>query len=410
MLKWNEFRKQGIQMKRSHLHGSGRGSRKNPLVLVFHTASRAYWNDIAQGIVAFAKTADWNLQVVEGEPDARASFDELVRFWRPDGCIFEDSIARYARSDIWELEGLPTVFINCERAKPNGLTCAITVNSQGIGELAAHELMSSGVPNFAFYGFSDFNWSSEREDGYRHALEMNGRTCGVFCRPFKSSDRTSRSRMVRWLSGLPKPCGVFAANDLLSSEVLNVCQETGQRVPDDICILGVDNDIGCCENTRPTLSSISPDFFGEGRSAGAALATLMSTGAHIGQSLVFDSPAVVRRQSTRRFRSCSRDIAVAVEYIRVNACRGISSRDVFPLFHCTRRRVEQRFRDEVGHSVLDEINAVRIAQVDYLLLRTDRTLESIAIECGFRSVPYMRTLFQRVMGESLGERRNGRRV
>ena len=91
-------------MKRSHLHGSGRGSRKNPLVLVFHTASRAYWNDIAQGIVAFAKTADWNLQVVEGEPDARASFGELVRFWRPDGCIFEDSIARYARSDILELE------------------------------------------------------------------------------------------------------------------------------------------------------------------------------------------------------------------------------------------------------------------------------------------------------------------
>ena len=60
--------------------------------------------------------------------------------------------------------------------------------------------------------------------------------------------------------------------------------------------------------------------------------------------------------------------------------------------------------------MLDEINAVRISQVDYLLLRTDRTLESIAIECGFRSVPYMRTLFQRVMGESLGERRNGRRV
>ena len=231
----------------AHLYGSGRGTRRNPLVLVFHTASRAYWNDIAQGIMAFAKTADWNLQVVEGEPDARASFGELVRFWRPDGCIFEDSIARYARSDIRELEGLPTVFINCELAKPNGLTCAITVNSHGIGELAAHELMSSGVPNFAFYGFSDFNWSSEREDGYRHALEMNGRTCGVFCRPFKSSDRTSRSRMVRWLSGLPKPCGVFAANDLLSSEVLNVCQETGQRVPDDICILGVDNDIGCCE-------------------------------------------------------------------------------------------------------------------------------------------------------------------
>ena len=380
--------------------------RANPLVLVFHTASRAYWNDIVAGITAFAKTAGWNLQVVENELESRTIFRDLTKFWKPDGCIFEDSIDMCTSADIRAVEDISTVFVNCERTKRSRGVCSIAVNSLKIGELAARELMSADLSGFAFYGFSEFRWSDERQEGFERALKMNGWSCQKFCRPFKAGGRANRSDVVRWLRGLPKPCGIFAANDLLSGELLNVCLETGLNVPDDICILGVDNDAGCCENTRPTLSSINPDFLGEGFAAASALSQLMR-GVPLKPSC--DDcclPTVVRRQSTRRMGKHASDIAAALEFIRVNACDGLSSKDVFPLFSCTRRRVEQRFRAELGHSVLDEINAVRISRAEDLLARTDQTLESIASECGFHSVPYLRTLFKRMTGVSLSEARS----
>lgn len=376
-------------------------ARSQPLVLVFHTASRIYWSDIVQGVSAFARQAGWNLQVVENELDSQVMFRDLIRFWNPDGCIFEDSISRCAKADIHGVGDIPTVFVNCEMAKRLKALNTITVNSQEIGALAAREFLAVGLQNFAYYGFSEFQWSDERLEGFAAALRLNGRKCSAFKRSFKNADRTYRKKLVDWVESLPQQCGIFAANDLLATELINACSLVGRKIPDDVCIIGVDNDVESCESMRPTLTSINPDFVKEGFWAAGALAKIMQGKKLTDEERTFGVPVVVRRQSTRRLKVRTADMTAALEFIRLNACRGISSKDVFALFSCTRRRVEQRFRAELGHSVLEEINAVRLAKAEELLRRPNVAIESIAGSCGFQSTAHLRVLFRRVTGLSL---------
>lgn len=376
-------------------------ARSQPLVLVFHTASRIYWSDIVQGVSAFARQAGWNLQVVENELDSQVMFRDLIRFWKPDGCIFEDSISRCAKADIQGVGNIPTVFVNCEMAKRLKALNTITVNSQEIGALAAREFLAVGLQNFAYYGFSEFQWSDERLEGFAAALRLNGRKCSAFKRSFKNADRTYRRKLVDWVQSLPKQSGILAANDLLATELINACSLVGLKVPDDVCVIGVDNDVESCESARPTLTSINPDFTKEGFLAAGALSKIMQGRKLTGGDRLFSYPIIVRRQSTRRLRAYTADMAAALEFIRLNATGRISAKDVFPRFSCTRRRVEQRFRLEVGHSVLDEINAVRVAKAQELLLEPNRAIETIASACGFNSSAHLRVIFKRAVGMSL---------
>ena len=193
---------------------------------------------------------------------------------------------------------------------------------------------------------------------------------------------------------MPLPCGVFAANDHLASVVLECAARVGIKVPKDMAVIGVDNDKSICEHTSPTLSSIISDFGRGGYMAGELLHNRISHPRRKEPNMRFGVLGVRRRESTFAYsRPADNRIRDAMEFIRLHACDGISSRDVVERMHCSRRMAEIRFREVMGCSMLDEIRAVRLSCAKELLANTSESVAAIADRCGYSTTESLRRIF-----------------
>ena len=378
-------------------------------VLVFHTSVRSSWSETLTGIYRYARPNGWNVQVIEHEP-GRGAIEDLLEFWHPSGVIVEGGMdkAGVLLSDVFD--GVPTVYLACDQCRLAADALRVNHDSESLGRMAAHEFLTLGLVSFAYFGFKDFFWSVERARCYQDALKLNGREASVFLRGFFESGSTvlekgMRKELTKWLQSLPKPCGLLAANDLLATEALSVCKAIGLKVPEDISVLGIDNDEMACENTAPTLSSIRPNFEEAGILAARLLDSRMNQDKKGMGNLreTFSATGIVRRQSTSRLPRANAMISKALELIRLKACEGLKPKDVFAELECSRRFAEIRFRELTGHSVLDEITEVRMQHVKELLAREDVPIDSIAERCGWKSSAQLRVQFRSVEGVSLRE-------
>lgn len=382
---------------------------KDVNVLVFHTSVRSSWRDTLSGIYRYTRPNRWKVQVIEHEPNRKAIRD-LLDFWQPDGVIVEGGMDEKGvfRPDVFGK--IPVVFLICDPKNLKKNSLLLNHDSASLGRIAAKEFLSIGLSSFAFVGFTKLFWSDERGRGYTEALAYNGYKPQIFTRRFfesgnQSSEKGGRDRFAAWLKELPKPCGLFAANDLLGEEALNVCRFAGVAVPEEISVLGVDNDEFACENTVPTLSSIRPNFEEAGYLSASFLSERLAGGRLVGTDVqrFFPANGVVHRQSTRRLPRANAAVSRALEIIRVKACSGLRPKDVFAELDCSRRLAELRFRELTGHSVQDEIAAVRLSRVKELLAREGVPIESIATRCGWKSTAQLRVFFRVVEGSSLRE-------
>ena len=384
------------------------------VILVFHGPVRSLWNEILSGIYRFARPQGWNVQIVEHEPNLK-SIKELLAFWRPSGVIVEGGVDEKGVFLSGVFDCVPTVYLSCDQKRLKRSALRINHDSESIGRTAARELLSLGLSSFAYFGLTGMFWSEERGRCFGDALRMNGRTVQVFTRRFFESgkhvaEKCFLDKFAAWLKKLPKPCGLFAANDLLAIEAMNVCHATGIAVPEEIAVLGVDNDEIACENAEPTLSSVRPNF----EEAGYLCAQLLGErldcrGRFTGVSQrAFAAAGIVRRQSTRLLPKSDAEVSKAMEIIRIRACEGLKPRDVFALFVHSRRSVELKFKAITGHSVQEAINLARLDRVKELLAREDVKIDSIAGRCGWKSAAQLRVFFREVEGVSLREWRRNR--
>ena len=304
---------------------------------------------------------------------------------------------------------IPVVYLVSDptRLKPSSLR--VNHDSNSFGRLAAKTFLSSGLKSFAYLGYSKVFWSAERGKAFSEAIAMNGYGCEEFSQPLfeihpKHNGAEYNRRLAKWLASLPKPCGLLVANDALAIEAINTCRSEGISVPDDISVLGIDNDELSCENSSPTLSSMQPNF-DEAGYIGAELlsAALRHSFGKNGALRVFPASDVVHRASTLRLPYANASISAALEMIRLKACSGLKARDVLKAFPESRRTLELRFKQLTGHTVLDEILAVRLARVKELVMRNDIPLESIAKMCGWRSSARLRVFFHKAEGMSMHE-------
>ena len=387
---------------------------KERVVLVFHSSARSSWNDMLSGIYRFAHPQNWNVQVIEHEP-SRKSIVELLGFWYPSGIIVEGSMDEdgVLLSDVFKK--IPTVYLVCDQRHLKRSALRVSHDFESIGRTAAREFLSLGLKSFAYFGFTGMFWSEERGRCFAEALELNGRTVQVFTRRFfesgkKVAEKGFRHRFAAWLKTLPKPCGLFAANDLLAVEAINVCRAVGIAVPDEIAVLGVDNDEIACENAEPTLSSVRPNFEEAGFLSAQFLdERLNSRGRFAGDvQRTFSAAGIVRRQSTRILPQSNAEVTKALETIRLRACEGLKPRDIFGGFACSRRAAELRFKAITGHSVQEAINLARLEKVKDLLAREDVKIDSIAGRCGWKSAAQLRVFFREAEGVSLREWRQNR--
>ena len=275
-------------------------------------------------------------------------------------------------------------------------------SGEEIGRAAAQYLIGLGVAHdYAFLHATDESgvpteWSVARFRAFQDSL----RDSGLWCAELRSPGDAT---------GLRRPAAVLAANDDTAFHLVEHLRSRRLRIPQDIAVLGVDNDTLLCENSRPSLSSIKPDFEQEGYIA-AATVDAMLDGTPQEKSVIFAGvKSVVRRESTARFSSAGRLVQKAVAYIERNALSGIGVRDVVAHLKCSRRLADLRFRELQGRTILQAISERKLAEVKRLLLTTNDRMDEIATSCGFPNPTYLKNLFKKRFSMSMSEfRRQGR--
>ena len=187
-----------------------------------------------------------------------------------------------------------------------------------------------------------------------------------------------QNHLAQWVSQLPKPVGLMACNDPRGQMVLETCRRLGLPVPDQVAVIGVDNDEPICEISSPSLTSVYPDPTRVGYEAARVLHEMMRGGKPPNKPIYLLPTAIITRQSTDVLAMHDREIADAVSFIRENACRGIGVADVLERTPMSRALLGQRFRSALGRSVHDEIVRVRIGRAKELLAKSDMPIYLIA--------------------------------
>jgi LacI family transcriptional regulator len=357
------------------------------------------------GIAAYIRAhGPW--QVTHLERSLEEAIPELVQTRRFDGVIAR--IENTAIADAVAQLGIPTVDLR-NAVEPRG-GVNFDTDSDACASIAVEHFYQRGFRKLAYCGYSGMNFSDDRRKAFlKHcdkkqvvplvyemgvtAAMSDGMSSGIIKR--ETAGETPEQELIDWLSSLPAPTGVFACNDVCGRQVLQATALAGRRAPDEIAVLGVDDDEVICELANPPLSSIEPDTHRMGFEGAAMLAHLMTGGATEKQLVLIPPRHVAVRQSTDLLAIEDPDVVTAVRFIRNNACKGIGVKEVANVVSMARVTLERRFRILLNRSLREEIERVRMEQVRMLLTQTNYSLLQIAASTGYRSDAHLITAFRR---------------
>ncbi|HXG47249.1 MAG TPA: substrate-binding domain-containing protein, partial [Methylomirabilota bacterium] len=233
-----------------------------------------------------------------------------------------------------------------------------------------------------------------------------------------TDDEAEVKSIGAWLSALPKPVGVFACYDFRGRQVLDACRRIKVAVPEEVAVIGVDDDEMLCSLSDPPMSSVIPNTHRTGYEAAALLERLMN-GEPMRAEAHFIPPLGVRtRRSTDVLAIEDTNLSRAVRFIREHACEGISMKHVLRAVPQSRRVLENRFKNLLGRTPHEEILRIQLDRVKMLLSDTDLPLVQIAEQAGFAHVEYLSTVFKKKVGMppsrfrelNRGARASGRRI
>lgn len=377
------------------------------LVLLKHIEECA---SLLEGVAQFESTHEgWDVFLDE-RAQAEADHSWLrSRHW--DGVISRFTTPAFAK--LCGNLGIPLVDLNDSPRIPN--VPKIRPDNVAVGHLGAEHFLERGFRSFGFCGFVDRSWSWERRDGFIEALRLAGFGCEVFDvahPPEFNPDWDARQvgPLARWLAGLRKPAAVMTCFDLRASQVIGAARQAGLSVPEDVAVLGVNNQTSRVGLSSPPLSSVALHPFRAGFHAADMLSALMNGRKITTMDLRIEPAGVVARRSSDLLAIQDHQIADALKYIRDHACQGLTVADVLRHTSISRSQLEKRFRRYLGRTPQGEIRRVQIARIKQMLSETDLSLDSVAEAAGFTHPEYMSVVFKRLCGESPGAFRRRRDV
>lgn len=363
--------------------------------------SNVYGREIQLGIADYVRErSHWSIYVEQHELGALPPPWLLRQRW--DGIISRPTTARLARA--FRRMRMPVVDLNdlhTDLGFPR-----LQSDNHAIGRMAAEHLRDRGFTRFAYCGFTSEPWAQQRRDGFIDALSASPGQVECFESPWRGpgvlSWSVEQGRLSRWLARLPKPIAILACNDVRGRHLQEACRRLELVVPDQVAVLGVDNDELLCRMTDPPMSSVMPDAHRIGFEAATLLDALM-TGETPSDSVRLIAPrCVVTRQSTDIVAIDDPDVASAMRYIHANARRGIRVADVLKRVPISRSGLDARFLKAIGRSAHEEIRRVQLDRAASLLRDTAWPLKRIAMESGFTHMEYLSYRFTRQFGVSPG--------
>lgn len=367
--------------------------------------------EILSGIFKFINAGHlWALRLVQSSNEFTSSVIDTAAEQGFDGIIATISGAPGSTAALAKVN-LPVVLVDIrdrllERRKKN--IAFVWNDNLRIGALGAKYLAGLGkFKSFSFVPATENRlWSSQREKAFVRELNRRRLPCSVFGGG-SADTMEDMTNLAAWLRKLPKPAAVMAAWDYRATQVLEACCEYGINVPDDVAILGVDNDELLCCSSSPSLSSVFPDHVDEGFRAAQSLERMMSAkGSPTRSTTCCRVKGVVERESTCAVSPSDTILQRAEEFIARNAKSNLKVKDVVSHVRSSRRLLELRFREKRKTSILAAITERRIAEVKKLLSSTKRSVSQIAAECGFKSASHLSHLFTRTVGRSPREYRS----
>jgi LacI family transcriptional regulator len=368
--------------------------RRQKVALLIET-SNAYARGLLQGIVRYIREhSPWSFYLPEqGRGDIPPTW---LANWQGDGIIARIENQEIAQSVA--ASGLPAVDVSAARMLPS--LPWVETDDRGIAGLAAEHLLDRGFKHFGYCGDSRFNWSNWREEYFEEFLRHAHRECHHYRStiPPQAPLEQQVTEIARWLRKLPKPVAIMACYDIRGQQVLDACRNAGLAVPDEVAVIGVDNDALLCDLSSPPLSSVIPNTQRTGYEAAALLQEMMSGRKVAPEAHLIGPLGVATRQSTDVLAIDDRHIARAVRYIREHAFEPINIEAVLKVVPLSRRSFESRFRKLLGHTPHEEISRVRMNRVKELLTETELSLAEIAERTGFEHVEYLSTAFKKKVG------------
>jgi LacI family transcriptional regulator len=374
-----------------------------PKVALLLETSTEYGRGLLRGIVRYTRLhGPWSVYLSPGHLEQVLP---KAKSWAGTGIIARIQSPKMARQ-IRET-GLPVVASSLQELasqQPGKGFCEIRTDSPGIARMAARHLLETGLRHFAFCGFRACRWSHLRERTFTQLLAEEGIECQTHYVQVANwvqepnwiqTWEHEQPILENWLASLPKPVGLMACNDSCGREVLQACAAAGLRVPDDVAVVGVDNDELMCELSDPPLSSVALNLEQAGYDAARLLDSLMS-GQTISEHVVLVEPTfVVSRRSSEVIAQDDSFVVAALRFIKDHAGQAIGVPDVVNQLGISRRTLERRFARAIGHSILSEVLRCRLERAKRLLLETDLPVHRVAAGSGFGSVKAFNRAFRR---------------
>ena len=383
-----------------------------PHVLVIQETAVQSGRERVQGVFNYTHIhGPWHLQLIQQVTGEIRP--ETLRDWQGyDGLIVGQMLHPYARF-LHPLRKPMVLFDPLDEtvnaASPLRNKVRVLLDNEAVGQLAAQHLLGLGMQHFGYYGDRlHRNWSLLRDGAFKAGIQAAGFTCSTL-HPEQTSEswRANNAQLIRWLREMPKPVGIFAAMDINALHVINACAEAGLRIPQDVVVLGVDNDEIVCNGIAPTLSSIQCDFTAAGFMAAQLLDRQMRRIPLKQKVYAYGVKGVVVRESTRT-ETCVHDSLAkrAYEFIRINSAAGIAIADIVRHLNVSRRLLEMRFRVAYGCSLLDAMQKIRLERVCKLLISTSLCINEICEQCGYRTETHARRVFKKQMGCTMRDYRS----
>jgi LacI family transcriptional regulator len=355
-----------------------------------------YCRRVLRGIKGYAEAKpDWILLPIDPEPRASRSLTAF-RLAGVIAHLFTPALAA-------RLRALRRPLVNVSAVLDDLPVPRVGADDEEIGRRAALHLLDRGFTSFGFVGQRNHAYSTRRERGFREVIERFGHAVDCYherrARPFTPTGHLwALDREVqRWVRLLRKPVGVFAPNDIWGVQLAEICRQLRLRVPEDVSLVGVDNDDLLCNLSRPALSSIAVPAERIGHEAAALLDRLLAGAKPPRQALLLPPLGVVTRHSSEALAIRDADVAAAVRFIREHSHSPLRVPDVLAEIPVSRRSLERRFRASLQRGLGDEIRRVHMERARELLTSTEMPLAEVALRSGFSSGSQLSIVFRQEM-------------
>lgn len=370
--------------------------KKIPKVALLVETSREFGRSFLYGVARYSRThGPW---VFYRETGGLERSIPRIKNWGAD------AVMTRTLKHIEKLHSLdiPIIYVVHREIKDSPYPMVLT-DGKNIAEMAAEHFLDRGFRLFAYCGFDSMSWSVQRGRFFCHFITNAGFDVNIYKQPpSKTLQRweNEQSLLAEWLRGLPKPVAILACNDDRGQHVIEACKMVNIKVPEQVAVLGVDNDVLVCDLCEPPLSSIALNAEKAGYDAAELLDHLMHGGKMTAQKILVEPTHIVTRRSTDILSIQDTDVAEALRFIRNNCRSQITVEDVVDALTISRRVLEKRFRKLLNRSVLEEIRKARTDAAARMLVETEMSVSQIAEKLGYTETAHLSRYFHKEKGIS----------